>query len=1366
MRSSPALALVLALCSLLVPAGAVAGPIARHDVPPDLAAWIPWVLDDAPDHACAVVDGEAACEWPGALALDLAATGGGFTLAVTTDRALAVALPGDENAWPEEVVLDGAAAAVLEADGRPVVWVDAGEHVLRGRLTWPGLPEMLAIPPATGRVALRLEGADVAFPRRDGGVLWLQTRAPDEDEGDRLDVEVYRHVRDGVPLTVTTRLVLRVAGRAREASLGPVLLTGTVPVQLTADVPARLDADGTLRTQVRGGVWTITVEARTEGVPETLAAAALEAPWPTDETWVWQADDALRQVTLAGAPGVDPERTNLPAEWRGLPAFLVAGGAALTLQTTRRGEPEPAPDRLTLTREAWLDLDGAGFTVQDRLQGALHRSWRLDLAAPAVLGRVAVDGADQLVTANPDSGTPGVEVRRGALDVTADSRLVGGARVLPAVGWSHDVDELAMTLHLPPGWTLLSASGVDTLHGTWVENWTLLGFFVVLLVALATGKLFGWTWGLIALLALVACYATPEAPFFEWIALLATAGLLRVLPAGKLRWLVRVAWGCAALATLVVVLPYAVQQIRTGLYPQIGALPVTFGWDDNAGVVAYELQAPAPMEAGERLEEKREAEEVGGYAKLSSRDALRKSSLVGALASSDEPVQLVQTKQALQQDPNAVVQTGPGVPTWRWSDWRLGWSGPVEAGHEVQLYLLSPGGNLALALLRVLLCLALAAALLRRPPGREPEARRPAVAPTGAAAALLLALIAPSGLEASDLPDAWLLGELKTRLTRAPECRPACTSVSVLDVSIEGRRLRLSADVHAGEATSWRLPGPARNWTPATVRLDGRETAALALLDDGFVHARVPAGHHRVEAEGPMPPAETLTLELGDAPHRVTVKAPGWEVDGLSEDGRPDASLQLSRRLEAGEEAPRWEQESLPAWLLVTRSLDLGLPWLVHTQVARRSPTGSPVVARVPLLPGESVTQAGLRVEDGHVIVSLGRDDDEVSWSSTLPVTERLELSAPTGVPWTEVWRLNCSAIWQCAADGLAPTTHVADGQWSPTWHPWPGEKVTLALRRPGGVEGQSLTLDGVSLDVWPGTRLQKAALEIQARSSQGGPHTVTLPPAARVQTLQIDGRDEPIHQAERALTVNLAPGAHRVHVEWQEDGGLGTRAESPDVNVGAPAVNVQLRVHLPEDRWLLFAGGPAWGPAVLFWGALLAAVLAAVLLGRLPISPLRTWQWLLLAPGLVLVRPWTALVVVGWFLVFERRRTKPLARPLGFNATQILLVGWTLAFLAGLYAVVHVGLLLEPDMQVAGADSSGSLLAWYVDRVDGALPRPWVLSLPLWTWKALMLAWSLWLATGLVRWLPWAWKAFSAGQLWSPRRKKEPPAPDSVVKS
>ena len=32
--------------------------------------------------------------------------------------------------------------------------------------------------------------------------------------------------------------------------------------------------------------------------------------------------------------------------------------------------------------------------------------------------------------------------------------------------------------------------------------------------------------------------------------------------------------------------------------------------------------------------------------------------------------------------------------------------------------------------------------------------------------------------------------------------------------------------------------------------------------------------------------------------------------------------------------------------------------------------------------------------------------------------------------------------------------------------------------------------------------------------------------------------------------------------------------------------------INMPEDRWLLAAGGPSWGPAILFWGHLVLVLL------------------------------------------------------------------------------------------------------------------------------------------------------------------------------
>ena len=86
-------------------------------------------------------------------------------------------------------------------------------------------------------------------------------------------------------------------------------------------------------------------------------------------------------------------------------------------------------------------------------------------------------------------------------------------------------------------------------------------------------------------------------------------------------------------------------------------------------------------------------------------------------------------------------------------------------------------------------------------------------------------------------------------------------------------------------------------------------------------------------------------------------------------------------------------------------------------------------------------------------------------------------------------------------------------------------------------------------------------------------------------------------------------------------------------------------------------------------------------------------------------------------------------------------------------------GLLGAPEMQIAGNDSNAYQLNWYQDRSAGPLPTAWVISAPILLYRGLMLAWSLWLAYALLRWLGWAWECFSADGLWRPLRRRNPPS-------
>ena len=114
-------------------------------MPAPLAPWVPWVLFDAQEHACAFSAGRALCSWPGKLVLDLGAQGGRFEQHVWVDRELYFTLPGSSTRWPSAVRVDGRAEPVLEQAGGPSVLLRAGAHRLEGRFEWKTLPERLEL---------------------------------------------------------------------------------------------------------------------------------------------------------------------------------------------------------------------------------------------------------------------------------------------------------------------------------------------------------------------------------------------------------------------------------------------------------------------------------------------------------------------------------------------------------------------------------------------------------------------------------------------------------------------------------------------------------------------------------------------------------------------------------------------------------------------------------------------------------------------------------------------------------------------------------------------------------------------------------------------------------------------------------------------------------------------------------------------------------------------------------------------------------------------------------------------------------------------------------------------------------------------
>lgn len=1386
-------------------------------VPTELQPWVPWVMHTHDELDCARIGEQYVCEWPGQLQVDVGQERGTFSMRVFVGRRTAVALPGGGRYWPSEVKVDGSEALVIaREDTRPAVMLERGSYTITGAFSWSKPPEVVSIPREVGAVTLQYLGEQIERPRVDEqGRLWIREAGPQAfGEADTLRVSVYRRLNDGVPLKVTTRFELNVAGRARETSLGKVFLEGARPVDARSPLPVQISPEGELKVYVRPGTHQIEIDAYLTSPMEKLAVPKPSKDFFDDqEIWVWEPNEALRSVELSGLLTIDPGRTTLPEDWRGSTTLLAQPGKSLELKTTRRGEVDTPPNQIGLKREIWLDLDGSGYTFRDELSGTMQQGWRLNYGKEnGKLGRVQKRGESDALLITRDSGgkgLEGVELRTSALNLEAEVRMAEGLSQIPAVGWEHDVQSLDASLHLPPGWTILATSGVDQIEGTWVDSWNLFEFFLLLMIAFAMGKLFGWPWGVISAVAMVLSHGQPDAPRYVWFHLVAVIALLRVLPDKPYLRYPAVAYlvvSCIALATLFGTYSHA--QIRHGLHPQVGSVAHS----------EYDYGGNADFAGGMAKEEDQSAvfyDEAPAERKLANRMPSSSDSSIDLLSRQKGGKKYKQQWIAQQQqvDPNEVVQTGPGLPDWSWSTWRLKWNGPVASNHTIKLWLVSPFWNLMLRLLSVISFLLMALVVVA--PSKFAQRKDdqfdifrllkklaiPALGVVFAAGLVsatpqtamaqengqILSNELPVGNQANEIQHMGSMGtvnvnamaltgsdgqdpklrQLEARLLEARKCEGACLHVPWMDITLNGANIEIEAEVHAQRDVGWAIPGPASVLDIQEVLLDGFETTRLRRVPGQLIAVRIPKGKHTLSVRAQLAPQNVVTLQLDPfaKPHRVTVKGSGWSVDGLDPYGRPDNSLQLSRRDDdAGQDTPSEPGGSLelPPWYFVERTLMLSLPWQTRT-VVRRERSELPQIVKIPLLPGEAVITEGIRVEEGMALVNFPRGESEISYLSELPIPEKedaieIALEAPEGKPWTETWSLECSRIWRCGFDGIAPTRTITGGTFMPVWEPWPGESVKITVRKPRGAEGAASTITSVFYEVTPGERRLQASIEIKIRASQGGWQKLTLPQGAEVQEVLIDGAARNIRPEGQFLTLPIKPGEQTVKVRWMQDWDRSFIEGFPEVDLGAKAANVRMRLNLGKKRWLLWAFGPSWGPAVLFWSHIVLLLLIAVLLGRLKHLPLRTHHWLLLSIGMSQLPAIALLPIFLWFSALVWRERRPFSNWLLFDFYQLVLIGMTFIALGTLYAAVHTNLLFDVDMQVRGLESSNHMLNWYTDRVDGPLPEPGVLSVPLLVWRGAMLAWALWLVANVVRWLPWAWRCFSKERFIM--RPPEPPAP------
>lgn len=1321
------------LCIWALTGTLVAKPQTSNYIPQALEPWVDWVR--AVDRDCNWLQGNRYCSWPGPLSLRLSAQSGEFEQSWQLLAEGWLPLPGDSQYWPEQVLVNDQPAVVIEQDGRPAIWLTKGLYQVRGQFVWPQLPERLTVPAEVAQIETRLD-QKLLYPRRDANSLVLGEEQPQTTpEADRVQLKVFRLVRQAVPLQLETRLELDVSGREREFQLPQVLPKEFQALSLNSGLPGRLTAKGGLELLLRPGHWSIQIQALARELPQQLNKVEASG-WPAEEYWSFAPDSRLGLWQWTGVASIDPRQTEIPQDWQALPAWLLTDqGLKLSQQA---GSEQPDSAQLNLRRDLWLDFNSQQYLVRDQLQGSAGQLSRLSLQPPFQLLRVAQNNQDLLLTEHQQQ--TGVELRDSQLNLDATSLLPRQSSI-PVNGWLDPLDSVAISLHLPPGWQLLAVSGAED-HSSWLLRWSLLDLFVALLIGIGVGKLFGWPYGAAALTLMLLSLQDFQAPVAVWLLLLVLTALARVLPAGRWSSVNQGLLGLSLLALLYQALPYAIAEVRQALYPQLS-------WSSDSYQPAQPLMATAPvMMSGAAAPETAMMMDMAEPA-MRTKEYVKSRSM---------PVQQAPARP-LKADPSLMTQTGPGLPDWTGDIYRFQLSGSVSLDQQIELWLMPPSLTRILRIIKVLLLGLLVWLLLpgNWQPWRGARAKSLLILPW----LVMLGWATPDREAlAQDWPTDTLLKQLAAKVNQPPACADQCSSLPLAELKVDGQSLQLTLHWLAQVDTLVQLPNIARQgqWL-----LDG-QPARIRLIEQS-AWLQLPAGIHQLSFTAKAPVTD-LELEFGTPPLRIAAQLPEqWQLQGVDKGRLQAGSIRLIPATKASQQNSgerQWHSEIEPL-VVIHRQLVLDQDWTLHTRVERLAPALGSIRTQLPLLAGESILSSNIRAENGQILLQLAPEQASLQWQSQLKPVGNLEWTASSRPEQLERWQLSYASYWQVEAAGLKPLQQSADGQFRQLeFLPWPGQTLQWQIQRPPAISGSQLAIDSVRLQLTPGELQEQGVLKFDYRSSKAGQHPLVLPTDLRVISLEVDGQKQDFHLEQQRLWLPLLPGSHSVQLSYQRPLAASSWYQSPLIDLGVAASNLRIELTPASKRWILFASGPQVGPAILFWGECLMLLVLALVFSRLN-SPVKPYQWLLLALGLSL-SSWPVLLLAAfWFWCLHRRQRQPVDSRFWFNTRQLGLVLLSLSLIGALFAAIVTSLLGAPDMHIVGNDSTAWQLNWFVDQTAGVLAQVKLLTLPTWLYQLVLLVWALWLAMQMLHWLVWAWQAYSRGGFWRSKPKLLAPTDESA---
>ena len=1370
-------------------------------IPESLEPWVDWVLDDNPHFACPVraTDGvRLNCIWVRETNIDVLrgeTFGAKFELKVHAFAESTLQLPFSETFKPQNVTLNGREIALGGGNSAPEVLVPVGSHTLVGDLVWTeeSEPRYLEIS-RSGIVRLSIEGERVEHPSLQGGGsrLWFSNEFTDTPTTtttpDTESVRVFRHLIDDIPQTLTTYIRVTVTGNPRTLDFGKVISDQYEIINLSSRWPAILSSDGNLVVQVAPGSNDIQINARATDQLSSFRYEKISSFWPELEYWGIRPMHHLRIIRMDGARRTDLSQVNAPSPMRQSTGFVLTENDELMLLEEQRGSTQPYSSMFGISRDIWLNFKGDFYTVADSIRADVASAQQVASSIP--LGEVRVNGNARLIVYDDSSEerTTSVYLRPEDNYLASVSR-VSRAEPLPPNTWSVEAGSLNARLHLPPGWMMLWSNGVDEVEGSWLSKWGIWDVFIVLLLLCLVWGLGGWKWTAIVAGTVLISYQLDNAPTFGWVVLAGMCYAMKAIKHVKLNQIVNVSFWVVFFVVAAASVFHATISMRNALHPQLAAQSPTFEKSIVSSLArtrysAEEIeqlgisslsdffrkipehfnsttpQASTSFATGDELME--ETYSTGTYMPKTDPAALisRPTELYAQAprtmlsASLGESLGL-SVAEPREYDPTLpiAIQTGPGRPSWQWQTVTLNWEGPVAQDQKMNLVLMGPWFT------RLLYVFSAAATLLvltyflyLKVPCIKDWFKRVLPGTSGVASLIFVAMLFNPQDVHADIPDADLLKELESRLLALPDCLNECAYLEEANVTLTDGVLTIGMKIHAEDRVAIPLPSENNTWNLVDVRQGANQLPLLR--ERSKLYTLLYEGVHDIILTANVAGLYQFDITFELIPGHLAVDAPDWRIEGLIRGQVGDRKLTFYREdtepiVSTTDTTTNFTPIEITPYVSVLRQIDLTYEPTIITRVDRVAPYSKEFTVRIPLLPNEQVTTAGLSVEDEHMVVTLKANQGRIMWESKLQADSTITLSAPSIAERTERWSIVGSDFWSYDYEGVVP---IDEGDNHTMFVPRSNEVLQINVQQTQPVPGESMTISSVYALHTVDSQSTTTDLALLIIASQPGYMEITLPEDASIESIVFAGDFQSL-PTNNVVLLPVQPGNHHYELKWKTDRGASLAYSPPTASFSLPAVNTTTDVQLPEKRWILWLAGSSLGSTVAFWSVLVGVVLAAVVISKVPRLALSTRDAVILAAGASLV-DLKMLVYVGiWFLAiwFKSRTKEEITRPWLYRLGQLVLSGITLLVLYVLVSTIVAALTNDPNMYIVSTDHNNTWFTWFSDEIDSTVPSPWILSVPMWVYFVLILAWVMWLVFTLLQWMRTWWESLKTPVLWVP---------------